>query len=60
MMIRPRKCALTGSETGAYKSGVGHRSARFRAYRGDTMPQKKTESPGNAFLNRTYSATSSA
>jgi len=65
MTIRTRKCALTGSETGAYsrspknpaeadlelfcncwgagflgerlyKSGVGHRSARFPAYRGDT------------------------
>jgi len=28
-----KECALTGSETGAYRSGVGHRSARFRAYR---------------------------
>jgi len=27
-----KECALTGSETGAYRSGVGHRSARFRAY----------------------------
>jgi len=37
MMIRTRKCALTESKTGAYTSGVGHRSARYMRNRADTM-----------------------
>jgi len=103
MMIRTRKCALTGSDTGAYSrspknpalqqlqkssksasttplrpignyfAAVGVRNfsengctnqvlgTRCRAYRRDTMPQKKkkTQRSGNVFINRTYSATSS-